>query len=68
MKTEYLSFDNSGKGKHIEKISKVFPYIGISILSKTLIVETIDLSDLSGLMITSEYGKSFLKSDFQANK
>ena len=68
MKTEDLIFNNRGNRKGIEEICKVLPDVGISILSKALIVKPIYLSDLSGLMVSSEDSNSFLKSDFKGNE
>ena len=33
---------------------KIFPHVGISIFAKTLIVESINLCDLSALMVSSQ--------------
>lgn len=68
MKTEDLILNNRGNRKGIKEICKVLPDVGISILSKALIVKPIYLSDLSGLMVSSEDSNSFLKSDFKGNE
>ena len=41
VETEDLAFYNSGEGKIVEKLSKVFPDISVAILAKTFIIETI---------------------------
>lgn len=41
VKTENLTFDNSCQWKIIEKLSELFPYIGISVLSQTFIIKSI---------------------------
>lgn len=47
METEDLAFNNCSHGKVIKEVSEVFPDIGVSILSETFIVESINLGDLS---------------------
>lgn len=68
MKTEYLIFDNSSKRNHIEKISIIFPHICIAILPEALIVKAINLSNLSGLVISSENSDPILESDFESDE
>ena len=41
VKAEYLVFHHSGKGKVIEKLSELFPDIGITVFPETLIVEAV---------------------------
>lgn len=63
MEAEDLAFDDSGQWQVIEEFSECLPHIRISILSQTLVVETVHLSDLSGFMVTSENGQSISESD-----
>ena len=58
MKAENVSFNDSGQWQVIEKTCEVLPNIGITVLSETLIIESIDLGDLLTLMISSEDGDS----------
>ena len=51
---ENLSFDNSADSKVIEDFSAVLPWVGISVLSNGLIVESIDGRDLPRLVVSSE--------------
>lgn len=41
VETEDLTFYNCSEGKIVEKLSEVLPNIGIAILAKTFIIETI---------------------------
>ena len=66
METEYLTFDYCGQWQVIEKLSESFPYIGISILSQTLIVEAIDLRDLPAFVIPSDQSHSLGVPNFQS--
>ena len=68
MKTEDISLDNSCQWKIIEQGSEVLPDVGVTILSKTLIIESIDLSDLLTLMITSKDGDSTWIPDLAAHE
>lgn len=68
MKAEDLIFNNRGNRKGIEEICKVLPDVGVSVLSKALVVKPIYLSDLPGLVVSSEDSNSFLKSDFKGNE
>ena len=54
MDAENLALDNSSNTEIVENLSAVLPWVGISILSNGLIVETIYGCDLSGLMVTSQ--------------
>ena len=53
MEAEYLVFYNSCKREHIKQIGIVFPYVSIPVFPETLIVESIDLGDLSRLVVPS---------------
>ena len=68
METENISIDYSGKRKVIEKRGKVLPDVGISIFSKALIVESVDLSNLLRLVVASENGDSIGVSNLESNK
>ena len=68
MQTEELILDNCCQGKVIEEFSEAFPDVGVAVFSTALIVKSIDLSDLSGLMISSEDGDSVFVSDFESEE
>lgn len=54
MDAKDFAFNDSSDAKVIENFSAVFPWIGVSVLSNGLVIESIHGSDLSGLMVTSE--------------
>lgn len=56
MDAEYLALYNSSDPKVIENFSAVLPWVCISILSDSLIIETIYCCDLASLMISSKQG------------
>ena len=68
MKTKDFVFYDGSQRKHVEEISEVLPNVSVSVLAKTLIVEAIDLSDLSALMISSQDCYSVFITDFQAHQ
>lgn len=68
MKTEDLIINQSSQREVIEEVGEVFPDIGVSIFAKAFVVETIDLSDLSGLMVTSEDGNTVRVSDLESDE
>ncbi len=52
--TEYFAFNNSSDAEIVEYLSAILPRICVSVLSDSLIVETIDSGDLSGFMVASQ--------------
>lgn len=59
MQAEYLSVNECGEGQIVEQISKVFPHVGIPIFAQTLVVESVDLRDLTGFVVAAQDGDSF---------
>lgn len=46
---------NQGRQRQVvEEVRKVLPHIGVAILPQTFVVETVDLSDLPGFVVTSK--------------
>ena len=68
METEDISFNDCGQWKVIEQWGEVLPDVGVTILSKALIIESIDLGDLLTLVVTSEDGDSAWVSDLAADE
>jgi len=66
--TEDLALDNSTNAKIVENFCAIFPRVGISVLSNSLIIETVHGCDLSGLMVTSEQGDVRWVLEFEAQK
>ena len=54
MKAENVSLNDSGQWQVIEETCEVLPNIGITVLSETLVIESIHLGDLLALMVSSE--------------
>ena len=68
VKAENAVFNNGRKGQVVEERCEVLPHIGISILSKALIVESINLGDLLGLVISTKNGDTIWVSYLKADK
>jgi ActR/RegA family two-component response regulator len=68
MKTENRVINDGCKWQIIEKLSEVNPDIRVSVLTEALIVEAIDLGDLTYLVVTSENGQTILEADLESNK
>ena len=67
MEAEDLVVDKGGEREIVEEVCEVFPYVGIAVLSKTLIVEAIDLGDLTGFVVATENCNALGISDFERN-
>lgn len=68
VEAENLVVDQGSQRQVVEEIGKVLPYVGVAVLSKAFIVETIDLGNLSGLVVASENGDALGVSDFEGDK
>lgn len=53
-----LSFDDSSHGEIVEQVGEELPNIGVSIFSAALVVEAVDLCDLSAFVVAPEDGES----------
>lgn len=68
VEAEDLVVDKGGQGKIIKQVRKVLPDIGIAILAEALVVESVDLCDLAGLVVSTKDGNSLGVADFEGNK
>lgn len=68
VETEYGIVYNSCEREVVKQLSEVDPHIGVSVLAETLVVEAIDLSDLSHLVVSSQDSKAILESHFQGDQ
>lgn len=68
MKTEDLVVDQGSEGKVVKEVGEVLPDIGVSVFAKTLVVETVDLGDLTGLVVSSKNGDSLRVSDLEGDE
>ena len=68
MEAEDLVVDERGEREVVEQIGEVFPDVCIAVFSEALIVETIDLRDLAGLVVSSEDGDALGVADFESDE
>ena len=57
-----------GEWEVIEEISKVLPHIRGAIFAQAFIIKSINLSNLSRLMVAPENGDTVLKANLQCNQ
>ena len=67
MNTEYLVVDDHTQGQEIKHISEIMPNICVAVFSKTFVIESIDLSDLSRFMVSSKNGYTMSETDFESD-
>ena len=65
VKAEELVLYYCGQGKKIEELSQAFPDVAVPVLSAALVIEPVDLGDLTGFVIASQNGYSIFVSDFE---
>ena len=68
MEAEDLILDEGGQRQKVEEVGEVLPDVRIAIFSKALIVEAVNLSDLTGLVVAAEDGDARRVADFESNK
>ena len=68
MEAKDLILNNSSERQQIKQISVILPHIRISVLPQTLIVKSVDLSDLSRLVISSQNCYPVLEPYFQRDE
>jgi len=68
VKAEDLVVNKGSERKVVEQISEVLPHIGVTVLSKALVIEAVDLGDLAGLVVTTEDCDALRISDFESDK
>lgn len=68
VEAEDLVVDEGGKGKVVKQVGEVLPDVGISVLAETLVVEAVDLGDLTRLVVAAKDGDALGISDLQGDK
>lgn len=54
VKTEKLIFNNCSEGQEVEQFGETFPDIWVTVFPAAFVIESINLSDLSAFMVSSE--------------
>jgi hypothetical protein len=68
VKAEDLIFNQGSQRQVVEEICEIFPHIGIAVFSETLIVEAVNLGDLTRFVVTTEDGDALGVSDLEGDK
>ena len=68
MDTEDLVIDDRCQGQVVKNSCAVPPNVDGSVLSETLVVESIDLGNLSAFVVASYQSDSFRVSDFESDQ
>lgn len=64
----HLVFDEGGEREVVEEVGEVSPYVRISVLSETFIVESVYLCDLPRFVVSAEDGDSIAVSELECNE
>jgi len=56
VQTEDLAVHQRREGQVVKQVREVFPNVCVSVFSQALVIETIDLSDLTALMVAAKNG------------
>jgi len=68
VQTEDLAVHQRREGKVIKQVGEIFPHVGVSIFPQALIIETIDLGDLTALMVAAKNGDATTESHLECDK
>lgn len=68
VQAEDLVVNQGGERKVVEKVGKVLPDVGITILAQALIVEAVYLCDLARLVVAAQNGDAVGVSDLEGDK
>ena len=68
MNAENFVIDNCSEGKVVEDFCAVAPNVDRAVLSETFVVESVHLSDLTGLMVASDQCDAFGVSHFKGKE
>lgn len=68
MQAEYLILNDSSERQIIKQICEHLPNIGVSVLAETLVIEPVDLSDLSRLVVPTQNSQSILEAHLEYKK
>lgn len=68
MKAENLVLNQSGKREIVEEIGEILPNVRISVFTKTFVVKSVDLCNLSGFVVSTKNCDALGVTNLQSNK
>ena len=68
VQTEDLVFNEGSEGEVVEEVGEVFPHVRIAVFAKALVVEVVDLGDLTGFVVATEDGNTLRVANLQAHQ
>lgn len=68
VQTEDLVFNESSEGEVVEEVGEVFPHVRIAVFAKALVVEAVDLGDLTGFVVATKDGNTLGVTNLQADQ
>lgn len=68
VEAEDLVVDEGSEGEVVEEVGEVLPDVGVAVFPEALVVEAVDLSDLTRLMVAAEDGDALWVSDLEGNE
>jgi hypothetical protein len=68
VQAEYTVRDDRGHWQIVKRVREILPHVGVSVLPKTLIVESIHLRNLPTFVISSKNSNTMTEPNFQGHK
>lgn len=67
-RVSYLLVNQRGERQVVEQVCEVLPDVGVAVLPQTLVIEAVDLCDLSRLVVPSQDGDSLWETNLNRRK
>ena len=61
--TTHLSVDERRERQVVEEIREVFPHVGVAVLTQTLVIEAVDLRNLTTLVVAAQNGNAVFETN-----
>lgn len=68
VKTENLIFDERGQGEVVEEVGEMFPDGRVAVFAEAFVVETVNLGNLAGFVVTAKDGDAMGIADFEGDE
>ena len=61
----YLSINQGSQRQVVKEVCEVLPHVGIAVFPQALVIEAVDLCDLSALVVSPQYRDALWESDLR---